>query len=47
MTLRARLSRLVRGPQVRPVILMYHRIAAPKVGIDNKPGHFEYVKIWN
>jgi benzoyl-CoA 2,3-dioxygenase component B len=22
-------------------------IAAPKVGIDNKPGHFEYVKIWN
>jgi benzoyl-CoA 2,3-dioxygenase component B len=22
-------------------------IAPPKVGIDNKPGHFEYVKIWN
>ncbi len=22
-------------------------IAAPKVGIDNKPGNFEYVKIWN
>lgn len=22
-------------------------IAAPKVGIDNKPGHFEYVKLWN
>lgn len=22
-------------------------IAAPKVGIDNKPGHFEYVKIWD
>ena len=22
-------------------------IAPPKVGIDNKPGHFEYVKLWN
>jgi benzoyl-CoA 2,3-dioxygenase component B len=22
-------------------------IAPPKVGIDNKPGHFEYVKLWS
>lgn len=43
MTLRARLSRLVRGPQVRPVILMYHRIAAPKVdpwGLSVSPDNF-------
>ena len=22
-------------------------IAPPKVGIDNKPGNFEYVKLWD
>lgn len=43
MRLAARFRRLVRGPRVRPVVLMYHRIAEPAVdpwGLSVSPANF-------